>query len=758
MYGSSNPAFSGSVTGFVNGDTQGSATTGTLSFTSLADSSSNAGSYAINGSGLTANSGNYTLQQIAGNSTALTINPAVLTYTADAAARTYGAANPAFSGTVTGFVNSETQSSATSGTLAFDSSATASSNTGLYAVDGSGLTANNGNYTFQQAAGNASALTVNPALLTYAADAVSRMYGSSNPALTGAVTGFVNGETPGSATSGTLAFTTAATSATGVGSYAINGSGLTANNGNYSFQQAGANSSALTVDPAALLYTADAATRTYGGSNPAFSGSVTGLVNGDTLSAATSGSATFTSAATEASHVGTYAINGSGLAVTNGNYTLQQAPANASALTINPAQLTASVLGNDKVYDATTNATGEIGSLSGILNGDSVRVNSAGAIYAFSDKNVGTGKTVSETGAALVGASASDYVLSVTAGSAAITPASVSAVLSANDKVYDATTTASGQVGALSGVLGSDSVAVNAGAASYRFSDKNVGTAKSVSATGAVLTGTDAGNYTLVVPNASASITPASLTASVSANDKIYDGSTAATGSIGSLTGVLGSDAVNLNAAGASYSFETPGAGNSKTVTEAGAALAGTDAANYRLTVQNGFANINPALATVSILGASRPAGAPNPQFAATYTGQPLPGIDMAALLSGISFETSATTASGPGTYLITGTSSDPNVNLTLLPGTLTVTFAVTPQADPSLVTAKGTTPPPLTASALSSVLLAPNSLGILQINYSTDWSALGSSGQSPSAPLAFSSFLMGTTSRTTYSGGIRPW
>jgi hypothetical protein len=410
------------------------------------------------------------------------------------------------------------------------------------------------------------------------------------------------------------------------------------------------------------------------------------------------------------------------------------------------------------VYDATTNATGEISSLSGILNGDSVSVNSAGARYAFNDKNVGTGKTVSGTGAGLTGASASDYVLSVNPGSAAITPAFVFASLSASDKVYDATANATGQIGSVSGVLSSDNVAVNAGAAAYRFSDKDVGAGKSVSATGAVLTGTDAGNYTLIVPNASASITPASLTASISANNKVYDGNTAATGSIGSLTGVLAGDTVNLNAAGASYSFETPGAGNSKTVTEAGAALAGADAANYRLAVQNGFANINPALATVSILGASRPAGAPNPEFAATYTGQPLPGVDMAALLSGISFQTSATPASGPGTYLITATSSYPNVDLTLLPGTLTVTFAVTPQADPSLVTAKQTTPPPLMASALSSVLLAPNSLGILQIHYSTDWSAIGSSGHGPSAPLAFSSFLMGTTSRTTYSGGIRPW
>jgi len=47
----------------------------------------------------------------------------------------------------------------------------------------SGLTANNGNYNFVQAAGNANALTIDPATLTYAAKPASRTYGSANPSL-----------------------------------------------------------------------------------------------------------------------------------------------------------------------------------------------------------------------------------------------------------------------------------------------------------------------------------------------------------------------------------------------------------------------------------------------------------------------------------------------------------------------------------------------------------------------------------------------
>ncbi|MCH7346029.1 hypothetical protein LZ017_21935, partial [Pelomonas sp. CA6] len=108
----------------------------------------NVGSYAINGSGLSANNGNYVFTQAAGNTSALSVTPATLTVTANSASRLYGAANPTFSGTVTGFVNSDTLANATTGTLAFATPATATSNVGSYAINGSGLTANNGNYVF----------------------------------------------------------------------------------------------------------------------------------------------------------------------------------------------------------------------------------------------------------------------------------------------------------------------------------------------------------------------------------------------------------------------------------------------------------------------------------------------------------------------------------------------------------------------------------------------------------------------------------
>jgi hypothetical protein len=91
--------------------------------------------------------------------------------------------------------------------------------------------------------------TINRATLTYSANPASMTYGSSVPTLSGSVNGFVSGDNQGNATTGTLIFTTPATSSSSVGGYAVNGSGLTANNGNYTFVQAAGNATALSILP-----------------------------------------------------------------------------------------------------------------------------------------------------------------------------------------------------------------------------------------------------------------------------------------------------------------------------------------------------------------------------------------------------------------------------------------------------------------------------------------------------------------------------
>ena len=128
---------------------------GTVTAVSIgAAAKASVGTYAITVSNLGVADG-YALSVQGGT---LTVTPAALTYLATAESRNAGAPNPAFSGIVTGFVNGDTLASATTGTLVFSSTATATSSAGSYAIDGSGLSATN--YVFVQSAANATALTV----------------------------------------------------------------------------------------------------------------------------------------------------------------------------------------------------------------------------------------------------------------------------------------------------------------------------------------------------------------------------------------------------------------------------------------------------------------------------------------------------------------------------------------------------------------------------------------------------------------------
>jgi len=334
VYGSLNPTLSGSVTGFVNGDTVASATTGVEAFTTLATASSNVGNYAIMGSGLTANYGNYVFVQVPGNATALTITPATLTltYMANDVSRTYGSSNPIFTGSVTGFVKGDTQASATTGTLTFSTVATASSNVGSYAITGSGLSANFGNYAFNQAPGNATALTINPRPVTVAATTQSKIYGNTDPTLTYQLT---SGSLFGTDTfSGSLSRNTGE----GVGTYAITQGSLNLSS-NYALTYVGNN---LFITARPITITANPESKTYGDANPSLTYSVggQGLMNGDTLAGSLATAATVTSG------VGAYGINQGSLAA-SANYALTYKGAN---LTVNPRPVTVAANAQTKTY------------------------------------------------------------------------------------------------------------------------------------------------------------------------------------------------------------------------------------------------------------------------------------------------------------------------------------------------------------------------------------------------------------------------
>ena len=230
----------------------------------------------------------------------LTINKANLTVKAIDATKVYGAANPAFSTTITGFVNGDT-AAVVSGAAAFSTPATAASSAGNYAITPSVGTLAAANYNFIFVNGN---LNVTKAVLSVTAANATKVYGAANPAFSATISGFVNGD-GAAAVSGAAAVASTATNASPVGNYSITPTVGTLSAANYSFTFA---NGSLAVTRAPLTVTADNATKVVGAANPAFTATISGFVNGDTSATAVSGAPAFTTTATTASVAGTYPI------------------------------------------------------------------------------------------------------------------------------------------------------------------------------------------------------------------------------------------------------------------------------------------------------------------------------------------------------------------------------------------------------------------------------------------------------------------
>ena len=123
-----------------------------------------------------------------------------------------------------------------------------------------------------------------------------------------------------------------------------------------------------------------------------------------------------------------------------------------------------------------------------------------------------------------------------------VTPKALTVTATADNKVYDRTTTAT-ITGTLVGIVGADVVTFNG---TGTFASANAGTAIEVTST-STIGGANAGNYTLTQPTGlTADITPKALTiGSAAASNKTFDGTDAAV-ITGSLAGIIAPDVVTL--------------------------------------------------------------------------------------------------------------------------------------------------------------------------------------------------------------------
>jgi len=277
IYGAALPALTISYSGFINGDTSASLSVQpTISTIATATSHVLGSPYSINLSG--AASSDYAIIYVSGT---VTVTPAPLTLTVNNQSKVYGAALPTLTVSYSGFVNGDTSENlSTLPTLATTATAGSHVSGNPFAITASGAVA--GDYAISYVAGT---LTITPAALTITANNQSKPYGASLPIFTASYSGFVNGDTSASLTAPPTLTTTAAGSSP-VGFYAITaGSAL---DSDYAISYVGG---ILSVTTAPLIVTANGATRAYGATNPVFTGTIVGLLNGDAITASYSSDA-----------------------------------------------------------------------------------------------------------------------------------------------------------------------------------------------------------------------------------------------------------------------------------------------------------------------------------------------------------------------------------------------------------------------------------------------------------------------------------
>lgn len=621
------------------------------------------GSYTVN---FTFTSTNSFYSSVTGTTT-LIITKAPLSVTPNNFSRPYGTANPTFTGTLTGAVNGDVFN------VSYSTTATINSPVGTYPITatltpvGSAnlnnytLTSNTGTLTITQSgSGGSGGLVVN-------VNCTTRAYGQVNPTFTGTVTGLLNGDTV------TVTYSTTATQFSPVGNYTITAVVSGAAAANYVVT---VNTCTLGITPAGtggttgLTVNVNSASRPYGTPNPTFTGTVSGLLNGDTVTV------TYSTTATIASPVGTYPITATVSGAAAANYVITVHPGTLT-ITAAGAPLIVTVNNASRPYGAANPAF--TSNISGALNGDTFTINySTVATPASPPGNYTINATVS-------GAAAANYNITVVPGTLTVTP-TAPLVITVNNASRPYGQLNPAFTGTVSGLVNGDTVTVTYSTTATQFSP--VGNYPIT----ATVSGAAAVNYAVTVVPGTLSITPAGTGGTtglvINVNNATRPYNSANPAFTGTISGLLNGDTVTVTFS-TTATIASPVGNYPITAT-----ISGPAAANYTLTVIPGTLTITPVNTAllVTVNNATRPYGQANPTFTSTIVG----------LVNGdtvtVTYSTPATIASPVGNYPITATVSGAaaaNYIVTVVPGTLTITTA----AAPLLVTVNNTNRPYNTAN-----------------------------------------------------------
>jgi len=538
-------------------------------------------------------------------------------------------------------------------------------NVGTSSITGKGLYSSQQGYLISYASGT---LSITPKSLIVTATANDKTYDGTTAATASLFSADVIFEDIGTLTLGGTATFADKNAATGKTVTVASLTKTGTNAGNYTISNIIATDLA-DITPKALTVTGTTtADKVYNGDMTSSTtiGTLSGLVGSETLSASVIGTFSDKNAAIGKTVTDAYILaNGTGLA---SNYSLADT---TSTATITPKALIVTATADDKTYDATTTATATLSSAD-VISGDTVTL---GGTANFADKNAAIGKTVTVASLTKTGTDAGNYTISniVATDIADITPKALTVTgTTTADKVYNGDMTSSTTVGTLSGLVGSETLSASV---IGTFSDKNAAIGKTVTDAYILANGTGlASNYSLADTTSTATITPKALTMTgTTTADKIYNGDMTSSTTVGTLSGLIGSETLSASVIG---TFSDKNAAIDKTVTDTYILANGTGlASNYSLADTTSTATITPKALIVTATNASK-----------TYDGLAYSGgngvsyngfvnSETASVLNGtLSYGGTSQSAINVGNYVITlsGLSSS-NYILNYVNGTLTI-------------------------------------------------------------------------------------
>jgi len=580
---------------------------------------------------------------------ALIVNKAPLTVTPNSVSRLYGVANPAFTGSIIGLVAGDII------TATYASAANPTTVVGVYSSGANAIAATLSdpesklpNYTLTQNLGTLT-ITQTTTVLTWANPAAITYGTALSAAQLDATSGGV---------AGTFVYVPPAGTILPVGVQTLSVTFTPTDGADYSSATA---TVSLTVNKAPLTVTPTPASKVYGTANPTFTGSITGLVAGDSITA------TYASAATTSTAVGVYSSGVNAISATLSdpgsklsNYTLTQ---NVGALTVTQATTILTWATPAAITYGTPLSAVQLNATSGGVAGTFVYTPAAGVVLAAGSHTLSVMFTPTDT--ADYGSAIATVNLQVNKAALVVTPNPASRLYAAANPVF---------TGAITGMIAGDGIS-----ATYA-SGANATTPVGIYSTGAnaiastmVDPGSKLANYTVTQNFGALTIT------------QVTTGLTWPTPAAITYGTALSGAQLNATSGGVAGAFVySPLAG---TVLSAGShtlnvTFTPTDGADYSTATASVTLTVNPAVLTVTPAPSTKVYGTANPVFSGSITGM-IPGDGISATYASAVTTTTTVGVYSSGPNAIAATLSDPggklaNYTLNQTVGALTITQATT--------------------------------------------------------------------------------